>query len=393
MVSVMVQRCVPYAILGRLLGCFFIHNFRGNSLRNAKVTWKTPYTFYSISCYIFYIFLETMFATHFARVIRNISDALSRSLLLVVFGVVVVKLIANLSVMLTKPDELLAFFRKSEAFETNTGISPRTRRSQDSAAVRWNVLRKCGVYMGLVLYFTLTERFIMVDIAQSMPPEWSVPTKIFASFLGIGFLCYESLSYFFLRSCTEVLVEYIQIQVELFQKAGEFSHVHFRPPFSSQVDAMRLRIDIIRKLKESLNNIWAGPLIVSCASTIIVDCVVLDAVFHDGIRTELWLVVGYSVYASLCFVDLAYTGQAFIDEVRKLKSALLMVPTFGESDSYLRQLRYLHESVNPDEMCLGGGGFFVLKRSLLLSMTGSVITFGVILVQTSNTVSLRINAA
>ncbi|EEC18244.1 hypothetical protein IscW_ISCW014323 [Ixodes scapularis] len=392
MVSIMVKRSLPFAIVARLQGCFFIPNFGGNSLRNVKVTWKTPYTIFSISCFAFYMFLEFLFAKQFSHVVANISDTLSRSLLLVVFGVCVVKVLVNLSVMLTKSKKLLAFYRKSEAFETSTGFSLHTHSLRHSSAHRWNAVRACGVYMALALCFTNVERFILVDMAQSVPTEWSVLMKIFGVSLGFGFIFYESLSYFFLRSCIQVLGEYIQVQVELFQKDVQCSNVHLQPQFSSQVQAVRLHMSKIKELKELLNDIWAEALIVTCANAIILDCVVLDAVFHDGIRKELWLAAFYSLYAPLCIVDLAFTGQGLINEARKLQGVILMVPAFGAPESYLQQLRYLHESVDPDGMCLGGGGFFLLKRSLLLSMTGSIIIFGVILVQTSNTVTLKINA-
>ncbi|CAN8022448.1 unnamed protein product [Ixodes persulcatus] len=392
MTSTMVRRSAIYAILGRLHGCFFIQNFHGKSLRNAKVTCKTRYTFYSFLWFAVYIFIETLFSIRFAYVIKNISDALSRSLMLVVLCVVAVKLTTNLAVMFTKPDQLLAFFRNSEAFETKTGFSARSYSLLHSAAHRWNAVRALAAFMGLVMYFSLAEWFIMVELRQSVPTQWSVPVGILGFFMGTGFILYDSLSYFFLRNCTNVLIEYIQVQVEGFQEAGKWKNFHFQPDAPLQIEAMRLRINKIRKLKETLNDIWAGTLIVACAGTVIIDCIVVDAVFHDGIKKELWLGAGYSMYSSLCFIDLAYTGQALVDEVRKIKSKILMVPAFGAPDTYLQQLRYLHESVDPEGMCFDVGGFFVLNKSLVLSMIGSVIIFGVILVQTSNSVTFKINA-
>ncbi|CAN7980905.1 unnamed protein product [Ixodes pacificus] len=186
--------------------------------------------------------------------------------------------------MLTKSDKLLTFFRESEEFETSTGFSLHTHSAWHSFAHRWNAVRGCGVYMALALCFTIAERFILVDMAQSVPTEWSIPMKIFGVSLGIGFIFYESLSYFFLRSCIQVLAEYIQVQAELFEKDVQSSNVHSQQRLSSQVEAVRLHMNKIKKLKELLNDLWAEALIVTCANAIILDCVVLDAVFHDGIR-------------------------------------------------------------------------------------------------------------
>lgn len=118
-----------------------------------------------------------------------------------------------------------------------------------------------------------------------------------------------------LRCCAKVLVEYIQVEVQGFQEGGKLQNIHLHSQSQREIEATRLRMNNIRKLKESFNEIWEGPLILACASTIMVDCVVLDAMFHDGIRKELWLAAVYSLYSSLCFIDLAYTGQSLIDEV------------------------------------------------------------------------------
>lgn len=311
----MLQRAAPYAILCRVHGCFFIHNFRGNSLRNAKVNWKTPYTIYSLSFFGLYLILEEMYATRFAYVIRNISDTLSKYLLLVIYGVVMVKIITNLAVMLAKPDKLLAFFLKSEVFETNTGFSPRSYSLQHSTFHRWNAVRAIWVFMAFVLFFTEAERFMIAELTRSMPPQKSVPLTIFGFIMGSGFMVYDSLSYLFLRCCTKVLVEYIHVEVQGFQEPGKLQNIHFHSQSPREIEATRLRVNNIRKLKESFNEIWEGPLILACASTIMVNCVVLDAMFHDGMRKELWLAVAYSLYSSLCFIDLAYTGQSLIDEV------------------------------------------------------------------------------
>ncbi|EEC13654.1 hypothetical protein IscW_ISCW011390 [Ixodes scapularis] len=393
MSSTMVQRVALYSLLCRLYGCFFIQNFREKTLANAKATWKALYTLYSISCFVLWFVIEMLCFTNYTDVVRSISDTLSKTLLLVAYGVLVVKLIVNLAVMFTKPDKMLTFFRKSEAFENNTGFTPRTNSLLRSATDRWNMVRALAVFMGFALYLTGALWYVRTELLKSIPPLWFVPVIILGTYMFIGFLLYDSVSHLFLRSCTNVLVQYIRAQAEVIKEAGKLTNFHLQSQSPLQMEAVRLRINKIRKLKESLNEIWAGPLIVHCASTLVVDCVILDAVFHDGIRKELYIILICSLYTSIGFIDLAYIGQTLIDEARSLKNTILMLPAFGAPDSYIQQLRYLHESVDPEGMCLGGKGFFALKRSLLVAMTGSVIIFGVILVQTSKSMALKINAA
>lgn len=390
--STMVQRFNLYSILCRLFGCFLIQNFRGESLANAKVTWKAPYTLYSFSWIVFYLAIEIQSYAHYEGIVKNISDALSKALLFVSYGVVTVKRIVNFAVMCTKADKMLTFFRKSEHFEKSDSFTARTNSLRRSDTQRWNMVRALVVFMVYALYIAI-GLWYLTDFLQFIPTAWFVPVYIFGAFSFVGFGLYESACHFFLKSCTNVLVQYIRVQAEFIKEAGKLTNFHLQPQSSLQIEAVRLRMCKIRKLKGSLNDIWAGPLIVQCASTLVIDCVIVDAMFHDGIKQELWIIVISSLYNTVCFIDLAYTGQTLIDEVQCLKNTILMLPAFGSADSYLQQLRYLYESVDPEDMCLGGGGFFALKRSLLVTMTGSVITFGVVLVQTSKSMALMINAA
>ncbi|XP_075553817.1 gustatory receptor for sugar taste 64e-like [Dermacentor variabilis] len=56
---------------------------------------------------------------------------------------------------------------------------------------------------------------------------------------------------------------------------------------------------------------------------------------------------------------------------------------------YFQQVRYLHNTIEPEEMCFTGSNFFRLDRGLLLTVTGSVITFAVILMQTGGDLKRR----
>ncbi|KAL1425248.1 hypothetical protein MTO96_019398 [Rhipicephalus appendiculatus] len=46
------------------------------------------------------------------------------------------------------------------------------------------------------------------------------------------------------------------------------------------------------------------------------------------------------------------------------------------------EVLFLHDSIDPDEMCLSGAGFFRLGKPMIVSMMGALITYTVILTQT-----------
>ncbi|XP_077529119.1 uncharacterized protein LOC144141434 [Haemaphysalis longicornis] len=62
-------------------------------------------------------------------------------------------------------------------------------------------------------------------------------------------------------------------------------------------------------------------------------------------------------------------------------------------DAYSEQIEYLHDIIEPDAMCLSGGGFFCLNKALLVSIAGSIITYTVILVQTSDEIAEHVDVS
>ncbi|KAH7940338.1 hypothetical protein HPB52_023052 [Rhipicephalus sanguineus] len=97
---------------------------------------------------------------------------------------------------------------------------------------------------------------------------------------------------------------------------------------------------------------------------LIVSCINIYSLFDEGVpKDQLLLIMSYCGYATVDFVDVARLSQTMGNEVA-----------------------YLHGTLEPDEMFLSGGNFFTLNLPLLVSLAGSVITYSVILVQTSDSV-------
>ncbi|KAK8767247.1 hypothetical protein V5799_005967 [Amblyomma americanum] len=57
-----------------------------------------------------------------------------------------------------------------------------------------------------------------------------------------------------------------------------------------------------------------------------------------------------------------------------------------EDPNLRRQVKLLHDWIDPEDMSLRGGDFFEVNLSLLIQMAASVITFSVILVQTDQSI-------
>ncbi|XP_037581752.1 uncharacterized protein LOC119464966 [Dermacentor silvarum] len=82
------------------------------------------------------------------------------------------------------------------------------------------------------------------------------------------------------------------------------------------------------------------------------------------------------------FVTLTLASQSLVNAAKEVKDFCKGLRRID--DDYCRnEVEQLHDSIDPDDLCLKGADFFQLKMSLLVSMAASVITYTVILVQTS----------
>ncbi|CAN7941442.1 unnamed protein product [Ixodes hexagonus] len=384
MSSFMQRQFLPHALLCRLGGCFFIPNF-WKPLEKAKVTWISVYTAYSAVLIAFSFSLDVLSIVQYSHLLSDFSHAFSPSLLLIVRTVVNFQVLLNAGTMTTGSIGLLEFFQKSTNFEKATGFSPAKRGIRSIWENRWSFTRRFLVVSGAVSTFVLYTLPVIVILKEMLPGNISFLAKLIAVLTGARFILHDALPYMVLRCCTAVLVEYLQAQRKMFERCCGFNCVRSETQLSQQLEVIRHNLGSIRDLKDSLNAIWQVPLAVTSAGILLVVCVACYAMFNDGFLGEqIPLHVSYSVYSALAFVDMACVSQALADEAQELKNASKMAFTFEATGGYMQQLRFLHETIDPDGMCLSGGGFFRLNKSLLVSMAGTMITYTVILSQTSD---------
>lgn len=238
--------------------------------------------------------------------------------MLTVHVIVTARITGNLVAMLTGQEKLLEFFWNSESFEKTIGLLPRARSQRGKRSPRrWARMRMFLVIFGMVLCYAAGVYYRIGQIAQSIGARWVLPVKIIGVCMAAGLIVYDSLSYLLLRNSAMVLAEYIRAQLEAFKECRRSSSINLQNKVSGQIESIRLNMSKVKKLKESLNNIWNWPLMVASASLVIMNCIVFNGIFHDGFKQEIWLSITYALHASLCFIDLAFASQALVDEVRK----------------------------------------------------------------------------
>ncbi|CAN7943657.1 unnamed protein product [Ixodes hexagonus] len=375
--SLMLHRFYAYGLLCRLGGCFFIQKFCKKSLENTKVEWKSLYTIYSASCVLFtfgfFIWFETAFLIKEADTASAFSGLFSETLSLTLHAVVSSKILLNFISMATGSGKLLDFFRKAAEFEESTGFPPDKSGIRTPGGSGWSILRRTLVLVALAATYAVFMYLYVTHFANAMPPRLALASKVLGFIAAAILFLYDSLCYVVLRCCTGVLIDYIHAQLVTFEDGCKCRvPVPELPHASRQLESVRLNVCSIRELTKSLNNIWKTSLAGTCAGIILVNCVVLYTMFHDGVfKRQVWITLSYSVYSSLAFVELVYISQALMDQAQKLKNAAKAIRTSDAASHYAQELRYLHESIDPKGMCLSGGGFFRLSKSLLVSVSVS----------------------
>ncbi|CAN7985562.1 unnamed protein product, partial [Ixodes hexagonus] len=318
MSSYMLQRFAGYGMLCRVGGCFFIEHFSKKSLEKAIVTWKTPYTLYSILCFCFFFWFEAAFIVQKAYVLTFFSKSFTSSLLYVLHSIVTYKIFVNFTAMVMGSAKLLDFFRKSGAFESSTGFAvPRKHR--------WPLLGRCLVVVALVISYAVGVHLFVGDVAYELPHQWALTAKVCGYFAGIGFFLYDSLPFVVLRCSTEVLVEYTHAQLLSFKKCDRHNIACTGLDAPRQIETIRINLSLIRELKDTLNDIWKWPLAAMSGSILLILCIVLYTLFDGGVyRKDTWIILTYSVYSTLCFVEMTLA--------ERLKEATRAVRTTHATD-------------------------------------------------------------
>ncbi|XP_070382606.1 uncharacterized protein [Dermacentor albipictus] len=389
-----------FRLLGRFFGCFLIQNLTPVSLHKARVTMKTPYTLYAMAWVSAVAFLEgSVVVKRVARSVRlGMDKNFGETLASVVHLVMMAEAAANVSCALLGSRRMLEFFRKCALHEKSSGFRPPTRRDalERDHWLLYLCLRLCVLAGGLGTYGVVAS-FHARPRTDGTDGDAGVAYRLAASVAAAGFMFYDCVAYLVLRSACGVLVWYLRAQRDAYDEfcrvvAGGIPKVAKATSSRSsgsvewaclRVESVRLHVSEIKELKGALNGVWSAALFVSAPCLLWVKCSAVHAMLTSSNHVMLAvLVVCHTVHSSAKFVELAFVSQCLRDEAQKLRESIRATTTCRATDSYFKQVKFLHDSISPAEWCMSGGGFFRLDRPLIVSMMSALITYAVILVQT-----------
>ncbi|KAL3204994.1 hypothetical protein MRX96_041108 [Rhipicephalus microplus] len=385
MISAMAARVRPYAKLCRAAGVFFIRNLHCANTRDVAVTWKSWYTLYSLGCLVTFTLGQLYFvASNTFRLLASVRS-FTKSLVLVLPTVVAFKVTVNVASSVFGSWTMLEFFKKSAEHEMTAAFDWKKYRYRCRLSYALRFFVGISFFAHLIANADITTRLLHIEGNSLL--EFVLKATVFL--FNFLFFTYDMLHFIILRPCCEVLISYVRQEQDSLNYILAMSETSFTKmaTVATQLDRVRLNISSVVNLRKVLNSAWQFSIMASAAGLLIASCICIYSLFDEGVpKDQLLLIMSYCGYAMVDFVDVARLSQTMGNEVIKMRESLMKVATFQDSPAQFRQVVYLHSTLQPDDMFLSGGNFFTLNLPLLVSLAGSVITYSVILVQTSDSV-------
>ncbi|KAK8757605.1 hypothetical protein V5799_004762 [Amblyomma americanum] len=371
--SYMFRLFIIHARFIRFFGCLFIGNMKKGSLKNARMTWKSPYLIYSIAWLATLTTMEGITIASKATCLSDKSCKFSESIGFIAHVVAAVKWLFNFLCLAFGSRRLLDFLRDAAELEKSTGFVPEKRSICRYNGRAWfKVVLRSAMLATAVSCFSLV--FLMhCRMFSGERKHWHPLLKALAVLSSVALLFCESYMYMSLVHFCGVLAQYLRAQVATFEECRRMTK-------ATTLAYVACGLQNRRSARQRLQDKGAQGGHQQRMESFHVTALAL---------VDTWIAVTYTAYSTLGFVDFVLTSSDLASEVRKLKDAVKDAALLEPTNPYSHQVQYLHDIIEPDEMCLTAGGFFRLDRSLLVTMAGSVITFTVILVQTSDDIKHR----
>ncbi|KAH7948900.1 hypothetical protein HPB49_002936 [Dermacentor silvarum] len=363
--SLMTRSYRLHARLCRLCGCFFVRGlYDGDDQETPRVVWKSWYTLYSLCCLTFLLWVELEDLVPDASKTVAFRGEVDACIRFSTHSVLLFRSVLNFISLSWTSSKIIDFYDRASKFEKS--ITMLSRGFGAPKRFFWADVHRLSLCVIFCAVFTLappypTDEEPLGDSTSDVLMEAWFWSKSLIS--GLFYFVYDSIYFVSLTPSSKVLQMYLNTQLQLLQECTDLqsnvSVTHLDA--SRRLEDIRLNLFIIRKLKEDMNDIWRWPLVVSAFCVLLVPCNYLHEIYvHDTAWRQRLGMVLYSLW--------------FAYEITVLSST---------SQSLLNTLRYLHASIDPEAMSLKGADFFELKMSLPVSIAAALITYGVILIQTT----------
>ncbi|XP_037525673.1 uncharacterized protein LOC119402618 [Rhipicephalus sanguineus] len=384
MTSFMKQRFKWYGRFCMVSGLPFLQLHGIIKGKNNRLPWKQLYLIYSLICFAQFVVIQVLYFCQILEAVLDDVQLFTKSLYILLFAILTFKVVLNYCCAIVKSRSLLAFFKSSTKYEVTAGfVAPKCCGQATTCLVARLLL--CLAFMANVAGST----YLSFEYLDYLGYTGMLDVILRAICVGGNFLFYvfEMVHFIVIRPCAEVIRLYIRHQHELLHTVLDARCNVPIAKRSKELEAIRINLCAIAALKQQLNATWRWSIMASGVIVLTASCICIYSAFTEEYSAvQHLLTILYSISSALDFVDIANVSQQLVNEMRKIRHTLQKAPTYFENEVYYNQLSHLRASIKPKEMALSGAGFFTFNLPLVVSLAGAVITYTVILVQTSESV-------
>ncbi|KAL3240870.1 hypothetical protein MRX96_021666 [Rhipicephalus microplus] len=308
---------------------------------------------------------------------KTISDV---GLHVIVHTLLLLRIAVNYLSMMSGSSKLVSFYRRTSAYEKRVGIL--YCECCSTRKILWTDVRRCFICALYTIAVVLTEpQGPPRELADALTQAIHFSTLLLFT---VSWLVYDLMYSVSLKSAALAFCEYIDHELHELKILVGYHCVGFNHPadMARRLEQVRLNVVAVLQLKREINGTWMCSLVVSSVYTLLVPCICVYEAVHGAFAPEQRLaLVMYTIYTACDFVALANASQS-LDKQGPVQvlSWQILVLCYGWTYCWVK---HLHDSIDPENMAFKGADFFTLKMSLIVSMAATVITYAVILKQTT----------
>uniref|UniRef100_A0A1S4LWW7 Uncharacterized protein n=1 Tax=Ixodes scapularis TaxID=6945 RepID=A0A1S4LWW7_IXOSC len=340
-----------------------------------KTTLKRPYFWYCVLC------LSTLVGTEFGNIIWALLFSFKHRKVFVSgvytatqITVLVKTMLSSLMVALAA-GRLKKLVARANQFEIirNIKIAPRSKK------VTWRDIRIWGRVLFMVLFVSIRnmDNLSILDVENIFGLGALVVVMTASSMLLVIYDCLYSTVF---KSLVEIFIEYLRYEIRVLKKMKMELN---SGPSMKMVEDCRIEFNTIQGFVKSTNQVMRYAFVMAYAGNLIMLCNIVYLLV-DTAATPWALRIFSSTYGILMWIDMIDNGVVAEGiKASKMKWLLQSMPFQGLPDSFAKQVRFLHDIVDDSAMYFTGAGFFRINLPQLVSMGSTIITYTVILIQTS----------
>ncbi|XP_075531566.1 gustatory receptor 66a [Dermacentor variabilis] len=391
--SLLQATCHPFyagfrliARMQRLIGCCFLENIGCDHSEDVRARRFSLYLLYPLCIWIHLLTVGIVLLVDAEQHKHRVQDTVRLNEVITFACVLTLnfEVALNNVLLLFRAPDLVELLRMCSLIELHVNVP--TYRLREAVRSAWNIiafqLADTALNMALDVYADFGA-LVLVERGRQLKP---FPMAVLVSYgcVGIVFLAGHGLSVrVLLTYCSRSIVLYVNCIRTNLDRSLRSRGV----PESSKVllvDHVRAQLSLVKNLADMVSSMLGPSLLYAYAYSVFLLCV--SAYYTTVVELPFRVRLFYFFFFTLHWFSILVPPvevHRMRNAVTELRSVVQCVPTADYSDDLLVQLRMLLYAIKHDDLKFTGCGFFTVDLSTFAGITGAVITYTVVLAQTS----------